>query len=423
MKNILALAILLFIGFLAEAQNKTIISGQLIDNNTKESLPYGNIIYQVKSLGTISNIDGYFTFSLIDAQKNDSIIISYIGYKSIRTTISDCLENDIFKLKPQVNKIAPVDIKAKKFKLKIFMKEVIAEYNKSRKKDPHIAIAHYREKAKFKGRYVMYMESLGVSVFSGNRFNAAPLSNYKFFCKDSKCSVENPKWMSHEIRVATRSEEQVSNAGGANLNVFRYFEISEILSVKNSKKYNFKIDSSYFNNNNQVISINFKKGESNGIIHVFSESKKIVKIECSTKYLWSTKYKKRVHANINVQFNYFNNVPYISSIVSYYEKDGFEHFNTLTILVQKFNEFLLTKEEYWSINNYSYNPYIIYHQGVWQNFMIPVDDDYKKIETDLATKEFSLEEQFVNFSGQWFFPNKSKSELARKTILKLKSNF
>lgn len=423
MKNILIFTILLFIGFLAEAQNKTIISGQLIDNNTKEPLPYGNIIYPVKSLGTISNIDGYFTFSLTDAQKNDSIIISYIGYKPIRTTISDCLENDIFKLKPQVNKIAPVDVKAKKFKLKTFMKEVIAEYNKNKKKDPHIAIAHYREKAKFDGRYVMYMESLGISVFSGNRVDAVPLSNYKFFCEDSRCSAENPKWMSHETRVATRIEGKVSNAGGANLNVFRCFEISGILSVKNSKKYNFKIDSSYFINNNQVISINFKKGESNGTIHVISESKKIVKIECSTKNLWSTKYKKRVRANVNIQFNYFNNAPYISSIVSYYEKDGYEHFNTLTILVQKFNEFQLSKKEYWSINNYSYNPYIIYHQGIWQNFTIPIDDDYKKIESDLATNKFSLEEQFVNFSGQWFFPNKSKSELARKTILKLKSNF
>ena len=422
MKRIIITLVFLLNVFFVFSQNQ-IIKGRLIDENSKEPLPYGNIFYPEKLLGTISNSDGFFTFSIAGAQKSDSIIISYIGYNPLHTTIANCTKKELFELKPLSAKIAEVKVKGKKFKLKTFMRDAIVTYNKNREKEPHSAIAHYREKAKLDGKYIMYMESLGFSVFLGKQFNASPLSNYKFFCKDSKCCVENPKWMSNEKRVATQSEGQISNAGAANLNVFRYIEIDGILSSRHLKKYSFKIDSTYFYNNSYVIRVRFKGNGDNGTIDIFSESKKIMKIECSTKKLWSTISKSRERANVIIRFNYFDNTPYISSIDSYYNYRGFEHFNTLTILVQKFNEFQLTKDEYWSINNYSYNPYIIYRNNIWSNFAVPVDEDYKTIKTDLATDKYCLEKQFVNFSGQWFFPNKSKSELGRKTVLGLKSNF
>ncbi len=423
MKHLIISTLILLIALGAVTQNRVSISSRIIDKKTGGPLPYANIVYPSKSLGTISNSNGYFTFSLAGAQKTDSIIISYIGYKPLRTTISDCMERELIELKPLSTKIAEVEIKREKFKLKKFMQETIALYNKNRKKEPHIAIAHYREKVKADGKYVMYMESLGFSIFLAKQFNAAPLSNYKFFCKDSKCCVENPKWMSREKRVAKQGEGQIPNAGEANLNVFRYIEIDGILSSAQIKKYSFKTDTTYFVNNNYVIRVHFKGNGDDGTIDILSESKKILKISCSTKKQWSTISQHRERANITVQFNYFDDTHYISSIDSYYKYRRFEHFNTLTILVQKFNEFQLTKEEYWSLNNYSLNPYILYHDNIWSEFATPIDSDYKTIETDLTTDKYSLEEQFRNFSGQWFFPNKNKSELARKTIAGLEHNF
>jgi hypothetical protein len=264
----------------------------------------------------------------------------------------------------------------------------------------------------------MYMESVGYSVYSGNRIGAAPLSNYKFFCENTKAYVSHPQWVSYNRN--TPGSEGVAPSGGANLNIFRYLEIEGPLATPHYKKYRYQVDSSYALGDQVVYSIGFEGKFANGTLHVWADSKQLLKLQCTTLKYWSNAFRKRLEAQVNIQFNYFDNTPFIAHIDAQYTHEGLRYENRLDILVQKFNEFKLDQDQYWSINNYDYNPYIEYSPEKWANWNIAADEDEQKISRDIA---LDLEQHFQSQSGRWFFPTRQKSELAREFIMKMKDNF
>ncbi|NOU62007.1 carboxypeptidase-like regulatory domain-containing protein [Marinifilum caeruleilacunae] len=423
MKIKTVLILFLMLSLQVKGQKETNITGKVIDQKTQESLPYATVIYQNKSIGTITDLNGNFTLSITDASETDSIFISYMGYESIKTVIAECSKTNQFELKPNINKLNEVIVTSKKFKLKKFIEEVIGAYNKNKREKAHIAIAHYREKAKEDNRYVMYMESIGYSVYAGTQANAAPLSNYKFFNENTRCHVSHPKWMKYNEHRDAHNGQNVIPAGGSNLNMFRYFEINGLLSNNESKKYKYQIDSSYYIQNNPIYCIRFNGSIAQGSLHVNAESKQILKIECSTSKYWSTAFHKRVDAQIKIQFNYFEKTPFLSKITATYEHEKLEYQNHLEVLIQKFNDFELNKEEYWSMNAYEQNPYIEYIPTAWETNIIEPDNDYSKIAADLGLNTTSLEKHFTDYSGRWFFSNVTRNELAVSKIKQLKKNF
>ena len=71
---------------IAFAQN-TNISGTVIDKLTNETLPGVSIAVKGKAIGTSTTTDG--TFSLSTSESTPfTLVISYIGYKTIEQTIS-----------------------------------------------------------------------------------------------------------------------------------------------------------------------------------------------------------------------------------------------------------------------------------------------------------------------------------------------
>ncbi len=405
------------------AQNEFTITGDIIDKNTNKPLPFATISDQNKSLGTASDINGHFIFSVQNITGSDSIIISYIGYEPIKTIISACLNTTTFKLEQHPTPIKEVVVSSEKFKLKPFMREVIADYNRDKRDSPHIAIAHYYEKAKKNNKYIMYMESIGYSVFEGKLQNATPLSNYKFFCENTKCAVLNQDWVEYKANGVGNDNLTVLPSGGANLNAFRYLEIKGLLSERYSKNYTFEIDSSYVLNENQVYCIHFEGDIASGSIHVFAANKHILKIDCNTHKYWSNALFDRVSAHLDIHFNYYNNAPFIASIQADYNHEKLEYENYLEILVQKFNEFELEKDQYWGINTYDHNPYIEYTPQEWTNFNLKTDEEYNSIKEDLKTADNDLESQFKNYSNRWFFSGIEHSDVAASTIKELKQNF
>lgn len=60
-------------------QNHIGIEGKILDNETKEPIPFANIYNKSSKKGTISNADGYFRILINEV--TDTITISFIGYK------------------------------------------------------------------------------------------------------------------------------------------------------------------------------------------------------------------------------------------------------------------------------------------------------------------------------------------------------
>jgi len=76
---------------------QTTISGKIIDNNTKETLIGANVIIKGTSVGTASNLDGYFEIKTSD-NFPIHLIISYLGYANKEVVVDGNKRNRIIFL-------------------------------------------------------------------------------------------------------------------------------------------------------------------------------------------------------------------------------------------------------------------------------------------------------------------------------------
>ncbi len=63
--------------------NRRLLCGKVIDGEMKEPLAYANVYFQKSNVGTTSKLDGTFQL-LADFEDNDTIIISYVGFPTIK---------------------------------------------------------------------------------------------------------------------------------------------------------------------------------------------------------------------------------------------------------------------------------------------------------------------------------------------------
>ncbi len=103
-----------FLPFIVSAQqisDRAIIKGTVIDNKTKEAIPFVTIKYSNKQKGTISNSEGTYKLTVEKSELKDSIVFSAIGYKSAAFLIQDIKGTYNIKLKPISYNINEVVIK------------------------------------------------------------------------------------------------------------------------------------------------------------------------------------------------------------------------------------------------------------------------------------------------------------------------
>ncbi|MEM6525815.1 MAG: carboxypeptidase-like regulatory domain-containing protein [Bacteroidota bacterium] len=86
-----------------DAQDRLVtITGKLLDSKSSEPLPFASIYLEGNTIGTVSNVEGSFTFHVPAKFKRDTIIISMIGYTSIRKVVTDFEENERIALEENI---------------------------------------------------------------------------------------------------------------------------------------------------------------------------------------------------------------------------------------------------------------------------------------------------------------------------------
>ncbi|MDA3881269.1 MAG: carboxypeptidase-like regulatory domain-containing protein [Prolixibacteraceae bacterium] len=93
-KRYLIIATLILLHFSTFAQNKTTISGRVIDKNTREPLIFVNIGVEGTLTGTASNANGDFTLNVPDNLTEKELYFSAIGYNNFTISISEYLGKD-----------------------------------------------------------------------------------------------------------------------------------------------------------------------------------------------------------------------------------------------------------------------------------------------------------------------------------------
>lgn len=110
MKTILPIFLFILLATMLSAQDYQLISGQLLDKETRQPIPYANIGIPERGIGTTSNMDGQFTFKVPDYYRNSTLIVSVIGYKTFKHPVKDFGSSVIIDLEPTSYQLAEIQI-------------------------------------------------------------------------------------------------------------------------------------------------------------------------------------------------------------------------------------------------------------------------------------------------------------------------
>lgn len=86
-----------FVHLFCIAQESISVKGTVLDKSSNKIIPYAHISIINSSKGTISNLNGEFEFHLENKNFEDTIVISFIGYKSYTQIIKVIVEEEIEK--------------------------------------------------------------------------------------------------------------------------------------------------------------------------------------------------------------------------------------------------------------------------------------------------------------------------------------
>ncbi len=139
--NIVSIIMLLIFPAKLDAQQVTKISGKVIDATTKEPLPFVNIVFLGKSIGTITDYTG--EYSIRTEWASNEIAASFLGYKNqINTVVIGKSQVINFELQPSKVNLDEVVISAKRKRYKnknnpavALIRKVIAKKKLNRKEN------------------------------------------------------------------------------------------------------------------------------------------------------------------------------------------------------------------------------------------------------------------------------------------------
>lgn len=81
------LTLVLYLAIHATIAQKIIVTGNVLDNETHEPLPYASVSIAGKSIATITNLEGSFDFYLPQEYQNEILVISMLGYTNFEAPI------------------------------------------------------------------------------------------------------------------------------------------------------------------------------------------------------------------------------------------------------------------------------------------------------------------------------------------------
>jgi len=118
------------------------IKGKVVDRESKTILPYASIYIKDKSIGTVSNEAGEFDFKVPSVFAQDTIIISYLGFKNYVSKVS-AVAGTTFFLEPTSTKLEEIEILD--VSAEAIVRKAIQNIERNYPVSPYIANAFYRD--------------------------------------------------------------------------------------------------------------------------------------------------------------------------------------------------------------------------------------------------------------------------------------
>ncbi len=152
----------LIISFSSFSQNgKKAISGQILDEETKEPIPFASIYIENKTIGTTSNEEGFFIFHYPINDSLKKIIISSIGYETIEKNIGSFISDEKIFISSKIthlNEVVITATKKKKLSAKQIVKKAYKKIKDNYPTEPYILEGFVRDLQNENNKPVEYLE-------------------------------------------------------------------------------------------------------------------------------------------------------------------------------------------------------------------------------------------------------------------------
>lgn len=166
--NLLVLT-LLFLGIFHNYGQKgtIVIEATVLDKETKEPLPYTNVIIEGTSTGTITNEEGNFELTVNKTHAKSNVVFSFMGFDNIKKKLNDFkIVGDTIYLKPSSTTLGDITIVGKS-KYRELVKEAIGKFTENYPQEPTYMDAYYRELTRIDEQYTKFTDVASRLYYSG----------------------------------------------------------------------------------------------------------------------------------------------------------------------------------------------------------------------------------------------------------------
>jgi len=165
-KKIIFSLLFLIIVFNSYSQNKSVISGTVINKENNEALPFASITLKNYPIGTISNENGEFDFYIPTSKQKDTIVVSFIGFLSYEVPVSIVQNRLTINLRPTneiltevvISPLSPLD----------YIKRALEYFDQNYPQSSYQSLAYYREKFIENGAVINKEEGVFKTFYPSN---------------------------------------------------------------------------------------------------------------------------------------------------------------------------------------------------------------------------------------------------------------
>ena len=145
--------------FQGQGQNLT-ISSKAVDKESKEPLPFASVGIKGKPIGTITNLSGEFDFHFPLEYRNETFVISMLGYQNYEAPVQTLLDSKEVEIKLAksttiLNTVVISDTLHGGDVLRIALNRIEENYPDR----PFLLDAFYRDVKKVGGKYISLLEA------------------------------------------------------------------------------------------------------------------------------------------------------------------------------------------------------------------------------------------------------------------------
>lgn len=298
-----------FLVFNLKAQERVILSGAVLDEQTHQPLSFASISIQHKPHGTVTNVEGEFDFHVPVESVYDTVIVSYIGYKSFTASVQQLVNVERILLSAAAQWLKTVEIEAKKITGRDVVALAVRNLRNNYSQEPYCLEGFFREIEEENGKYVLLTEA-AIELYDKN-FDGRPR-------KLPQESV-NIREMRRSIRYSKLYAKD--NIGHALVDLIENNDVRYNRGMLDTTRNTFAIERITEYNGRQVYQVSMTNRTDRGTLYIDTDTYGFLKIEmdCRSRNAQEKYYavnvrdsvkRGRVWFRFSIEFEVYNNKLY-----------------------------------------------------------------------------------------------------------------